>query len=918
MEPEDINNFKPEDDEVLQQTVELPDAINDIYRVVDVITKHITVYRPLRPWQVEAMNMVVDAVYLRDPREDAVNVLVEQPTGNGKTTIGVGAALIGLTPGKRALIVVPSVAEAVMWEKVLVNTFHIPQRFVGRMAGSNPKIKTLYNKRIVVATYEHGLLQMLRAGFVRQVVTGTDSMNNPTYSDWTLKDHLGVLVIDEVHNIDNERGYTVDEMMVIARYHNIPVVAMSGTLTPRAKQILRSRLERPRYVFQPEVMERAYPMFAREVVSSTQGRGADSEARKKLAIAYARTFNFVSTPGAPRLLVFVSTIRRVYDIAAELAANMPNVLINNAAEILKNFHISYPPRYTQQDKRDFDKQVSRWLSRGVLVYHGGAGPEFDIDTTLGANPGIRVIVTTTALQSGVDLPGIQTVVMIDSTKANVPLNTNEITQSIGRGGRDRVGFGYYPQGVPPQAGELTLPNGGEFLFSVLNMGFTDLEIDLGAEIAEWQQMFYHRFDTAEVRRFFDTYTTVEDSTHYKSIPHLTSLLRQGVEFDTLNTFMWIFHAHIGRELGEWVYQDFTKGSTAEATDYRMLILRFLFVAGFRRRFDLRKNVKSFTWYHDFCTKWNIPYVDFSAPGKGMGYPPNYYKDDHIDHIDAVERVRVGDEGRSSNLKLLRETQQSKQQRERNRRNNSSGAITQAQMFHSSSTAFRNSIWWPFINRWERAYVFDPLSDDPLDGAASYLFMMCFLNALWGITAPWVELTFESPINMLTYINNLSEKLYLFVQNYFSPKEDDVWMVQNAQMLQRFMALIPHNRDIFFRRANLPVVVIPNTGQLHIKGVGTYGDKDIPVLGNAQAGGYVAVSILQTPFANYANAPSSPAYLDVLNQTMLIRAQVKSEEEMSALVESVNILCSYVMQSSMEWVIPELREIIYTERRINWG
>ena len=316
-------------------------------------------------------------------RED---MLVVSATGSGKTLVGELAGITQALKGKKFVFLTPLVA--------LANQKYRDFKRKYKKLGLNVAIKVGRNRvkakgelklpdsdiskaDIVVATYE-GIDYLLRSGNTK-----------------ALKD-LGVVLIDEIHMIDDEDRGTRLNGLIKRIKHLYPDTQMIGlSATVKNPQFLASQfnMKLVEYPNRPVPLERHIVYLRNE-----------SQKRFIMSKLVKKEYNTKSKRGYKgQTIIFTNSRRKTHQIVNYLQ----NKHINAAA-----YHAGLSYYKKERIEKEFDKGK------------------------------IPVVVTTAALAAGVDFPASQ--VIFDSLlMGNHWISPNEFSQMLGRAGRPS----YHDRGV---------------------------------------------------------------------------------------------------------------------------------------------------------------------------------------------------------------------------------------------------------------------------------------------------------------------------------------------------------------------------------------------------------------------------------------------------------------------------------------
>ncbi len=314
------------------------------------------------------------------------DLLVVSATGSGKTLVGELAGITQALKGKKFIFLTPLVA--------LANQKYRDFKKKYKKLGLNVAIKVGRNRvkakgelklpdsdvsgaDIVVATYE-GIDFLLRNG------------NSHTLSN------LGVVLIDEIHMIDDEdRGTRLNGLIKRIKnlYPQTQIIGLSATVKNPEFLAQEFNMKLVEYPDRPVPLER-HLVYMR----------SESSKRHLMAKLAKKEFNTKSKKGyRGQTIIFTNSRRKTHKIANFLQEKH----INAAA-----YHAGLSYYKKEKIEKDFDRAR------------------------------LSVVVTTAALAAGVDFPASQ--VIFDSlVMGNKWINPNEFSQMLGRAGRPS----YHDRGI---------------------------------------------------------------------------------------------------------------------------------------------------------------------------------------------------------------------------------------------------------------------------------------------------------------------------------------------------------------------------------------------------------------------------------------------------------------------------------------
>ena len=314
------------------------------------------------------------------------DLLVVSATGSGKTLIGELAGITQALKGKKFIFLTPLVALANQKYRDFKRKYKKLGLNVAIKVGRN-RVKAkgelklpdsdVSNADIVVATYE-GIDFLLRNG------------NSNTLSN------LGVVLIDEIHMIDDEdRGTRLNGLIKRIKnlYSSTQIIGLSATVKNPEFLANEFNMKLVEYPDRPVPLER-HLVYMR----------SESSKRHLMAKLAKKEFNTKSKKGyRGQTIIFTNSRRKTHKIANFLQEKHVNAAAYHAG-------LSYYKK--EKIEKDFDRAR------------------------------LSVVVTTAALAAGVDFPASQ--VIFDSlVMGNKWINPNEFSQMLGRAGRPS----YHDRGI---------------------------------------------------------------------------------------------------------------------------------------------------------------------------------------------------------------------------------------------------------------------------------------------------------------------------------------------------------------------------------------------------------------------------------------------------------------------------------------
>ena len=314
------------------------------------------------------------------------DLLVVSATGSGKTLVGELAGITQALKGKKFVFLTPLVALANQKYRDFKKKYSNLNLNVAIKVGRNRvKAKGELNlpdldvtkADIVVATYE-GIDYLLRNG-------NSKSLSN-----------LGVVLIDEIHMIDDEdRGTRLNGLIKRLKhlYPKTQIIGLSATVKNPEFLASEFNMKLVEYSQRPVPLER-HLVYVRN----------EAQKRHIMENLIKREFNTKSKKGyRGQTIIFTNSRRKTHQIAN---------FLNNKRINAQAYHAGLSYYKKEKIEKDFDKGK------------------------------ISCVVTTAALAAGVDFPASQ--VIFDSlVMGNKWINPNEFSQMLGRAGRPS----YHDRGI---------------------------------------------------------------------------------------------------------------------------------------------------------------------------------------------------------------------------------------------------------------------------------------------------------------------------------------------------------------------------------------------------------------------------------------------------------------------------------------
>ncbi len=343
------------------------------------------------------------------------NFVVASPTASGKTLIAEMAAVYTLSQGKKVVYTCPLRALASEHFNDFLRKYpeYKAALSVGDYDSADPWLK---NYDIIFTTYEK-LDSLLRH-------------KAPWIPD------VGLLIVDEIHEIDSERGPTVE--MVVTRFLEMKkrVIALSATI-PNAEEIAQW-LDATLVVSQWRPVRLREGVFFAGVVYFSDGEEYFGGSDWKILVRDA-------LDRGKQVLVFVSTRRMAERVAKSLIPLVSGYvrerksLENGAVLILEAL----------ENPTAQCKALAECVRHGVAFHHAGlVHSQREVVETLFRQGALKVVVATPTLAAGVNLPAFRVVIhsIYRYTGAGqAKITVREYKQMVGRSGRPK--YDDYGEGI---------------------------------------------------------------------------------------------------------------------------------------------------------------------------------------------------------------------------------------------------------------------------------------------------------------------------------------------------------------------------------------------------------------------------------------------------------------------------------------
>jgi ATP-dependent RNA helicase HelY len=381
--------------------------------------------------------------------EGGATVVVTAPTGSGKTLVAEAAVVLALAAGKRAFYTTPIKALSNQKYGDLVEV-HGKDR-VGLLTGDN-----------------------VINGDAAVVVMTTEVLRNMIYAGSDALDRVAVVILDEVHYLQDRFRGAVWEEIIIHAPGRIQLVCLSATVANAEEfaawiEERRGKVELVVSKHRPIPLEDLYcwrDRFAQELavmptfVSRGNAYRANPKIERLLSLERGRRHRF-STPNRREVIEHLAEaglLPAIYFIfsragcdAAALRLLESGVRLTSADDRERirliaeegTAHLSDD----DLDALEYDRWVS-FLEAGIAPHHAGMVPAFkETVEELFAAGFLKVVFATETLALGINMPA-RTVVLESLSKwsgeGHEVMTAGDYTQLTGRAGRrgiDTAGFG---------------------------------------------------------------------------------------------------------------------------------------------------------------------------------------------------------------------------------------------------------------------------------------------------------------------------------------------------------------------------------------------------------------------------------------------------------------------------------------------
>ncbi|HEY7584132.1 MAG TPA: DEAD/DEAH box helicase [Acidimicrobiia bacterium] len=381
--------------------------------------------------------------------EGGATVVVTAPTGSGKTLVAEAAVVLALAAGKRAFYTTPIKALSNQKYGDLVEV-HGKDR-VGLLTGDN-----------------------VINGDAAVVVMTTEVLRNMIYAGSDALDRVAVVILDEVHYLQDRFRGAVWEEIIIHAPGRIQLVCLSATVANAEEfaawiEERRGKVELVVSKHRPIPLEDLYcwrDRFAQELavmptfVSRGNAYRANPKIERLLSLERGRRHRF-STPNRREVIEHLAEaglLPAIYFIFSRAGCDAAALRLLESGVRLTSADDRERIRLIAEegtahlgdddlDALEYDRWVS-FLEAGIAPHHAGMVPAFkETVEELFAAGFLKVVFATETLALGINMPA-RTVVLESLSKwsgeGHEVMTAGDYTQLTGRAGRrgiDTAGFG---------------------------------------------------------------------------------------------------------------------------------------------------------------------------------------------------------------------------------------------------------------------------------------------------------------------------------------------------------------------------------------------------------------------------------------------------------------------------------------------
>lgn len=349
---------------------------------------------------------------------EAKNIVVSSPTGSGKTLLAELAALNTIASGKKAVYTCPL--------RALASEQH--ETFSELLGKVNPRARAALSTGDLDSS--DGWLR--ECDWITTTYEKLDSLIRHR-AEW-LRD-VGLLVVDEIHEIDSDRGPTLEVLIaaMLRLLPNVQVLALSATI-PNAKEIaqwLGAELVESDY--RPVPLHEGVLLDGEIRYRTANEQSSKRIAKKKGTPLAALVEDSLAQDG--QVLVFANSKKSAESTAEKLSQAIgaqESARLQNYSEKILNA-LDSPTKQC--------RALASLVRNGIAFHHAGlvSGQRQLVEDLFRKNL-LKVIVATPTLSAGVNLPArrvvISTVHMF-AGRFSRPLLVREYKQRAGRAGRPK-------------------------------------------------------------------------------------------------------------------------------------------------------------------------------------------------------------------------------------------------------------------------------------------------------------------------------------------------------------------------------------------------------------------------------------------------------------------------------------------------
>lgn len=315
------------------------------------------------------------------------SVVISAPTASGKTLVAEMASLHAIINNSK---------------KVL---FTCPLRALAseHYSGFKKKYSSSLNIRAAISTgdFDSGSKHLTNYDIIFLTNEKLDSLLRHR-SEWLTS--VGLLVVDEIHELDSGRGPTLE--MVIAKMRsinpNLQTLALSATI-PNAKDLARW--------LDANLVESDYRPVA--LLEGTHFNSRIKFPEKQVSIPQRNTpiddLAIDTFEQGKQCLVFANTRKRAEGIAKQLSPQTPTYL--NEKEKIKLKTASEQILHALESPTEQCKSLSQLIEKGVCFHHAGLmQKQREIIEELFRENQIKALAATPTLTAGVNLPAFRIII----------------------------------------------------------------------------------------------------------------------------------------------------------------------------------------------------------------------------------------------------------------------------------------------------------------------------------------------------------------------------------------------------------------------------------------------------------------------------------------------------------------------------